>query len=152
MSYKMKMALPILGMAFVFGMAAISVVNSGVEEVDHPLPASISRLADVKVIEVRDSGEQVVLSGNFSDPVTLGNEVKRKAALTGTSVDPDAAGRAEIEVETKNDVTEQELELDVERLAPGGTFKLYLDGQEAASFTTNHEGRAEVEVSDEPSK
>jgi len=152
MSYKTKMALPILGMALVFGFAAINVANTRVEEVKHPLPASITRLDEVKLVEVRDSGDQVVLSGNFSGPVADGNEMERKAVLTGTGADPDARGKAEIETGTKNNVTEQELELDVKKLAPGSTFKLLLDGQEVASFATNHEGDAEVEVGNEPSR
>lgn len=151
MSYKTRMALPILGMALVFGFAAVKVATTDVEEVKHPLPASVSRLDDVKLIEVKDTNGQTVLSGNFSAPVTDGDEVKRKAVLGGTGVDPDAAGRAEIEIETKDDVTEQELELKVNKLAPGSTFKVLLDGQEAASFATNHRGEAELEVSNEPS-
>ena len=148
MSYKTKMALPILGMAFLFGFAAISVVTSDVEEIKQPLPASVGHLSEVKLIEVRDAGEQVVLSGSFSGPVSDGKEIERTAELTSSGVDPDAKGRAEIEIETANNSTEQEqeLELDVSNLAPGATFRLFLDGREAASFTTNHKGQAELEV------
>lgn len=151
MSYKAKMTLPILGMALVFGFAAIKVASTGVQEVEHPLPASITRLDEVKMIEVKDASEQVVLSGSFSGSIA-GQEGEMTVVLTATSVDPDAMGKSSIEIETKNGFTEQELELEVKKLAPGSAFKLFLDGGEAASFTTNHKGEAELELSNEPSK
>ncbi|HXG68452.1 MAG TPA: hypothetical protein VNO70_25380 [Blastocatellia bacterium] len=153
MSYRMKMILPIIGMVLVIGYAAIRVVSSNVQEVEQPLPPALNNLADAKLIEIKDAGGQVVLSGNFVLITTVGDETERVATLTAAGSDPDARGIAEIEItQTNNAVAEQELELTVEQLTAGAAFRVFVDNQEAASFTANHQGVAEVEFSSALSK
>ena len=65
---------------------------------------------------------------------------------------PDPArGVAEIEISSDSPAfTEQELELSVKHLSAGSRYFLFLDGQEVASFMTNHQGRAELEFTNKP--
>jgi hypothetical protein len=150
MSYKTKMILPILGLVLTIGYAGIRVARSDAEEVKHALPAALGSLAEVKRVEVKDADGQVVLSGDFGGSKVGGKEIERKAALAGTSLAPEARGKAEIEFSAEGSgADERELEMKVERLAAGATFRLFVDGQEVASFVTNHRGEAEVELSNE---
>lgn len=152
MKYKTKTILPIIGMAIIIGIAAIAVATGDADEVKHPLPTTLSNLADVKLIEIKDSGDQIILSGSFTAVSQTGDEFERKAALTSAGVDPDARGEAEIDIATKNGVTEQELDLEVNNLAASASFKLFVDGQEITAFTTSPQGDAELEFSNETSK
>lgn len=152
MKYKTKTVLPIIGMAILIVIAAIAVATGDADEVKHPLPATLTNLVDVKMVEIKDSSDQVILSGSFSAPTQTGGELERKAALTSAGVDSDASGQAEIEVATKNGVTEQELDLEVNNLAAGASFRLFVDGQEITAFTTSPQGDAELEFSNETSK
>lgn len=152
MSYKTKILIPILGILLVIGYAVAKVVTTDADEIKQALPANLN-LAEIKRVEVKDGGGQTVLSGDFGAAVTKGNEVERLAVLAGTGVDADAKGEAETEVSTQtNGVVEMEFELTVERLAAGATYKLIVDEQEIASFTTNHQGEAELELSNDTSK
>ncbi len=152
MKYKTKTILPIIGMAIIIGVAAIAVATGDADEVKHPLPATLSNLADVKMVEIKDGGDQVILSGSFSAAIQSGGESERKAALTSTGADPDARGEAEIDIATKDGVTSQELDLEVNNLAADASFKLFVDGQEIVAFTTSPKGDAELEFSNETSK
>ena len=94
------------------------------------LPAGIN-LTDAKVIEIRDDGGRVVLSGTFS---------KSEARLVSNG-DAKARGLAEIEVEKSGAATKQEIEVAVENLPALATFKLLVDGNEVATFTTSKAGK-----------
>lgn len=153
MTYRAKMLIPVVGLMLVIGYAAIRVVSGNDDDIKQPLPATIGNLADAKSIEIRDASGQVVLAGNFSESTDVGGERERFAQLSPTAVDPDAKGAAEIEIKTgAGATTEQELELGAERLAPGASYKLFIDGQEVTTFTTDSRGDAELEMSSEPSK
>lgn len=148
MSHKAKVFIPLLGMLLVVGYAAVRVVTTDADEIKQALPATLSNLAEIKRVEVKDAAEQILLSGDFGAPAARGNEFEREAVLATTGVDADATGAAEIEISTKTDgVIEKEFELTVERLAAGATYKLLVDQQEVASFTTDHRGNAELELS-----
>lgn len=152
MSYRTKMLIPIIGLLIVIGYATIRIA-SGNDDIKQPLPATLNNLAELRSIEIRDADGQVVLTGSFSDTTDVGGEKERFAQLSPTSVDADAKGAAEIEIKTRAGATaEQELEINVERLAAGATFKVFIDGQEITSFTTDARGEAELEMSNEPSK
>jgi hypothetical protein len=153
MNYRLKMLIPILGMCLLFVYAATEVVSTNTDDLELPLPASLQDLSKVKLIEVRDGAGEVVLSGSFGAPVQKAKGTEYSAVLVATNVDADATGEAEIEISKSADgFIEQELEVNVERLAPLTTFKLFVDGQEITPFTTSRRGEAEIEISNEASK
>jgi hypothetical protein len=153
MNYKAKKIFSVVGMVFIFAFAAINVLSSDVHEVKQALPSSISNLSEVKTVEVKDAAGQLILSGNFGTPKQGVKEMEREAVLAPTNVIPAATGVAEIEISTdKAAFTEQELELSVKHLSAGTKFTLFVDGQEVAHFTTNHEGKAELEFTNKPLK
>lgn len=153
MSYQTKKIFSLVGMIFLFAFAAINVVSSDVSEVKQALPSNIGNLAEVKTIEIKDASGQLILSGNFGTPTQSAKEIERETVLTATSVMPKARGVAEVEISTDNaSFTEQELELSVKHLSAGTKFFLFVDGQEVASFTTNHQGKAELEFTNKPLK
>jgi hypothetical protein len=153
MSYKAKKLFSLVGMMLIFAFAAINVLSSDVHEVKQALPGSINNLSEVKTIEVKDASGQLILSGTFGNAVQERKELERQAVLAATNVIPAATGVAEIEISTdKASFTEQELELSVKHLSAGTKFHLFVDGQEVASFTTNHQGKAELEFTNKPLK
>ena len=150
MSGRKKAILSVIGMVLILGYAAINVLSNGSKEIKLPLPASLTRLADVKLVEVKDGGGRVVLSGSFGAPTTTkSGDIERQTGLVGTAVDTDATGKAEIEISANNNVTDQEMEIEVKRLSPSTEFHLVIDGQQAATFTTDANGEAELEMSND---
>jgi hypothetical protein len=145
------MVLPVVGLLLLCAYAAIAVSRSGrAQEVKQPLPTSIGDLARVKSVEIKDSAGRVVLSGNFVTKSERDGDIEGKAVLTST--DANARGAAEFEISTgRNGKTVRELEVEVRQLAAGAQFTLFLDGQQAATFSTNQRGAAELEMTDEPS-
>jgi hypothetical protein len=153
MSYRLKMILPVVGMFLLFGYVALAVVRSRTDEIKLPLPPFLHDLAAVRLVEIRDAGGQVVLSGNFTTMTEKDGDLEGETPLTATGVDADAVGRAEVEVSTvKYGAVDKELEVSVRDLAPGTTFNLFVDGQQAASFTTDQRGAAELEMTNSPSR
>ncbi len=150
MSYRLKMLLPIVGM-FLLGCAVVAAVRNEGGELKQPLPQSLDDLASIKQIEIRDAGSQVVLGGSFTTTTGPNRNVEGEAALAPTGADADAAGKAEFEVSTKRGGrVEKELEVEVRNIAPGASFSVFIDGRQAAAFTTNPRGAAELELSNEP--
>jgi hypothetical protein len=153
MSYRWKMILPVVGMFLLFGYVALAVVRSRTDEIKQPLPPFLHDLAAVRLVEIRDASGQVVLSGNFTTTTGKDGDLEGEAPLTATGVDADAVGKAEVEVSTvKYGAVDKELEVAVRDLTPGTTFNLFVDGQQATSFTADHRGAAELEMSNRPSK
>lgn len=151
MSYRLKMVLPVIGM-FLLGCAVVAAVRDEGGERKQALPPSLDDLAGVKLVEVKDAGGRIVLSGSFTMKTKPNRDVEGEATLAASGVDTDAAGRAEVEVSTKKDGrAEKELEVEVRNLAPGASFGVFVDGRQAAVFTTNPRGAAELEMSNDPS-
>jgi hypothetical protein len=151
MSYQTKKLFSLLGMIALFAFAAINVISSEVHEVKQALPGSLNNLAEVKTLEIKDADGRLILSGHFGSPKPSSDELERQTVLTATDVMPKAKGVAEIEISnTRASFTEQELELSVKQLSAGAEFYLFIDGQEVASFTTNHQGKAELEFTNKP--
>jgi hypothetical protein len=101
------------------------------KNIDQPLAASVD-LTQAKAVEIKDQSGASVLSGNFT-------KLKAKLAGTGTG-----KGVVEIELEQKSGFRRQELQADVEGLAPLAEFKLIVDGVEVATFMTDGEGHREM--------
>lgn len=128
----MKRNLKLLVIPFLL-LAAIGLAqvknNSG--RIKDALPAGIN-LTDAKVVEIKDDAGVVVLSGTFANYV---------APLSGQNSATKAKGLAEIEIEKAGTATKQEIEVAVENLVALATFKLLIDGNEIATFTTNKSGK-----------
>jgi hypothetical protein len=152
MSGNKKLIFSVVGLVLVAAYAAISVLSHTADEIKLPLPATLTNLAEIKAVEIRDAAGQVVLSGAFGVASSKNNSIERKANLTATGVDADATGKAEVEISSKNNVNEQELEVEVKRLTAAAEYKVFVDGQEVATFTANPEGEAELEISNDPVK
>ncbi|HWT00139.1 MAG TPA: hypothetical protein VN256_07820 [Pyrinomonadaceae bacterium] len=151
MSYRVKMILPLVGM-FLLGCVVVFAVRRESREIKQPLPQSLDDLASVRVIEVKDAGGQTVLGGNLTVVTEKNGHVEGEAALAATGVDADAAGKVEVEVSTKKDGSVgKELEVEVRNLAPGTSYNLFVDGKQAAVFTTDPRGAAELEMTNRPS-
>lgn len=149
MNYREKRVIPIFGMFLVMLYATINVVNGEKKEVKQPLPQSLADLAAMKVIEISDANGQTILKGEFVESGNDLNEIERTAMLAGGS----ARGKASIEISNKkNGFTEKELEVETYNLAARAVFKVLIDGLEVASFTTDHTGKAELELSNEHTK
>lgn len=149
MSYRVKMMLPVVGMFFLACVVVAAVTGEG-REIKQPLPASLDDLAAVRLVEVRDAAGQTVLGGSFTMATKKNGDVEGEATLAATGVDADAVGKAEVEVSTKNGNVDKELEVEVNNLAPGATFNLFVDGRQAAVITTNPRGHAELEMTNRP--
>lgn len=148
---KRSLKLPLMILALMVVSAVIA--HSNPQRIEQPLPPALSRLSDAKLVEVKDATGRVILTGSFATTSETKKEIERTAALTGSGVDPDAKGKAEIELMKKNDmIAEQELEMAVERLAPTASFKFYVDGNEVITFTTNKSGKASMKFSSKYSK
>ena len=150
MSGRKKAIISIIGMILILGYAAINVLSNGSDELKLPWPATLASLADVKLVEIKDGGGLVVLRGNFgASTTTKTGEIERQASLVGTAADADAIGKAEIEISSRNNVTDQEMEIEVKRLSASTEFSLVIDGQQVATFTTDRDGEAELEMSND---
>jgi len=150
MSYRVKMLLTVISM-FLLACVVVAAVGGDDLEIKQALPPTLDDLAAVKQIEIRDAGGQVVLNGSFTMTTKPNRDVEGEATLAPTGADADAAGKAEVEVSTKRDGgVEKELEVEVRNLAPGASFGVFVDGRQAATFTTSPRGAAELELSNEP--
>ena len=109
------------------------------------LPAALGDLSRATAVEVKDAEGRVVLSGTFGTEQKDDDGAReRKAALAAAS----GPGEGEAEIEVTADATPRvELEVEVENLAASQTFTVYVDGQQAATLTTDARGKAEVELS-----
>lgn len=149
MSYRVKMMLPVVGM-FLLGCVVVAAVTRESREIKQPLPASLDNLAAVRLVEVRDAAGQTVLGGSFTMKTKKNGDIEGEATLAAAGAHADAAGKAEVEVSTRNGDVEKELEVEVSNLAPGATYSLFIDGQQAAVITTNPRGAAELEMTNHP--
>lgn len=145
------MILPVVVMFLAFGYAVLAIVRGGANEIKQPLLPSLDDLAAVRLVEVKNAGGQIVLSGSFTMTTKNNLDIEGEATLAATSVDADAAGKAEVEVSKRNGNVEKELEVEVRKLAPGETFNLFIDGQQTAVIKTNQRGVAELEMTNRPS-
>jgi hypothetical protein len=152
MEYRLKMMLPVVGMFLLFGAVTLVIVGNQNNEMKQPLPASLDNLATTRLVEIRDAGGQVVLSGSFTITTKDNGDIDGEATLTATAVGSNAEGKAEIEVSTEKGTEEKELEVEVYKLTPRASFNLFVDGQQITAFSTNQRGDAELEITNQPQK
>ena len=129
-------------------LAVVAVTRIHAARIKQPLPQAVNNLETAKAIEIKDANGQAILTGSFSMSSQSNKEIELTAQLTASGADPDATGKAEIEVVKKdNAVMKQELEVTLKNLAAAATFKLFVDGQEFTTFTTNNAGKADLKLS-----
>ena len=131
--------------SFGVALAATAAVCSGAQ-LTGQAPAPTGDFTKAATAQVRDAQGQIVLQGQFREPVEEDGGLERRATLAQTGVDTDAAGEAEVEFE-KDAPTQQEVEFTVQNLQPDATFTFVIDGTDVASAKADRNGRAEVELS-----
>jgi hypothetical protein len=117
------------------------------EEAKTVLPAEFTDVSGISSVEVRDASGRVILQGTLGAPADDDDgEVERKATLAAKD-GSSASGEAEVEFGKSGSVAAtQEVEVSVEKLAVSTIYTVHLDGRQAASFTTDDNGKAEVEL------
>jgi len=90
---------------------------------DHvPLPAALNPVTGIKLVEIRDQQNRVVLSNTFAaHPGGGGGNVEKEAKLTSTG---QAKGSARAEIETQR----EKLRVEGEHLQSGTTYQIVADG------------------------
>jgi hypothetical protein len=132
--------IPVGGLLATIAMACYAVV-----QLHGQTPAPTADFTNAMTVEVRDAQGQVVLQGQFMEPVEDDDDLERRATLAATGAETDATGEAELEF-ARTGPTSQEVEFAVRNLPPRATFTFAIDGTDVASATTNQRGRAEVEL------
>jgi hypothetical protein len=108
-------------------------------------PTPTGDFTNAATVQVRDGQGQVVLQGQFMPPVEEDGGLERRATLTGTGIDADATGDAEVEF-AKTTPTDQEVEFTVENLQANASFTFVIDGTDITTAMTDRQGRADVEL------
>ena len=144
---KQNLKLPLLLITLTSAFAGVAISHA--QRINQPLPPSLDRLLDAKLIEIKDETGQVVLSGEFTTASDTKIEIERVATLKGPGGATAPKGIAEIELVKSGDkFSKQELEVAVEGLAKAANFKLFVDDAEVIAFTTNKSGKAAMKFSD----
>ena len=131
--------IPLGGLVLTAAAAVYMVVQLNAQE------ATAGDFRQAATAEVRDAGGAVILQGQFAPVEEEDDDIERRAALTATGVDADAAGEAEVEFD-KTAPTKQEVEFSARNLEPGTAFTFVIDGTVVATATADRRGRVEVEV------
>ena len=126
-------------------VATIAIASYMAMQLNGQAAAPAADFTKAVTAQVRDAQGQLVLQGQFMEPVEEDGGLERRATLEQTGVDPDAKGDAEVEF-TKTLPVEQEVEFSATNLQPGMTFTFVIDGIDVASAVSDSRGRAEVEL------
>jgi subtilisin family serine protease len=95
-----------------------------------PLPASLIPVTSIKLVEVRDALNRVVLSNTFVARPGGGSQiVEKEATLNPTGVIPQANGKARAEVESER----EKLRVEADYLESGASYSIIADGLTIAS-------------------
>jgi len=135
-------------------IATFNVDATGSAEVEFKgsaIPKEIDPVINIKLVQVIDSSNRVVLTGNFAGA----NAPRKPSALArvelqSTGIDADARGSAQIRVRPRGNQEEKEFAVVVFNLAARTSFLIHVDGKLAGAITTNTLGRGEVEFSTDP--
>lgn len=126
-------------------LATIVAAAYAVVQLSAQTQAPAGDFTKARMAQVRDGQGRIVLEGQFMAPEEEDGALERRATLAPTGVDPDAAGEAEVEF-ARTGATTQEVEFDVENLAPGTSVTFMIDGMDIASATTDRRGHVDVEL------
>lgn len=94
-----------------------------------PLPAALNPVTAIKLVEVRDQLDRVVLSNSFGAPQPGDDSVIEKEANLTSSGSARGSARAEIEAER------QKLRVEARNLQSGAAYQIVADGVNLGSFT-----------------
>jgi hypothetical protein len=148
---KRNLKLPLLLIILITAVAGV--VISHAQRINKPLPPTLNRLLEAKLVEIKDEAGEVVLSGEFTTASDTKIEIERVATLTGPEGATGVKGEAEIELVKNGDqFSKQELEVAVEGLPKAANFKLFVDDVEVIPFATNKSGKAAMKFSDKSEK
>ena len=136
----MRQMIPAIGL-LATGMAVVYMVVQLGAQTTRPT----GDYTNAAVAQVRDALGQVILSGQFQLGEEEDDDMERKAALSPTGIDADAAGEAEVEF-SKATPAEQEVEFAVRNVAPGAVLTFLIDDHEVATATADARGRAKIEL------
>lgn len=140
-----RQLIPLAGLAVIMAVVTYTVIQLGAQ-----VPTITGDFSNAAVAEVRDSQGQVVLRGPFVVEDEDDDDVERKAELKAAGVDADAAGQAEVEFDTDQPATTQEVEFTIRNVQPGAVFTFVIDGQDVGSGTANDRGTVDVELKVKP--
>jgi hypothetical protein len=100
-----------------------------------------------KVVQVKDAQGKIVLQGTYAvvPEAPDDDDTERRATLSPTAADSDAAGEAEVEF-AKEGAIAQEVEFSVEQFEAGAALTFVIDGREVATAKTDAQGQVEVEL------
>jgi hypothetical protein len=100
-----------------------------------PLPPALTPVTKVNLVEVRDEQNRVVLSGRFGAAGGTGQprrSFEKETRLSSTGAQPQARGKARIEVEPER----EELRVEAEDIASGALYRIVVDGIDLGAFTS----------------
>jgi hypothetical protein len=127
-------------------MALVAILNGcSARSRNEFIPGPAADFRSAADAEVRNAQGQVILTGKFVESSADGDEVERKATLSGTGIDADASGAVEVESCRNADCRAQEVEFEVTGVEPGAVIRFVIGGKEFATVTTDARGRATVE-------
>jgi hypothetical protein len=126
-------------------VAAVGIARLDGADREAPLPAALGDLSRATAVQVKDAEGRVVLEGTFGAEQTDDDGAKERKAVLAA---PNGKGNGEAEIEVVGGSAPRvDLEIEVEGLAGGQTFSVHVDGQHAATITTDAGGDCEVELS-----
>jgi hypothetical protein len=132
-------------------IATIALAIYTVEQLQAQAPALAGNFSNAQLAEVRDAQGQVILRGPFATVEEEDDDVERKATLTPSGSDSDAAGEAEVET-SRATPAQQEIEFSIRNVAPGAVYTFAIDGQDVGTATADARGRAEFEIESQQSR
>lgn len=112
---------------------------------EQPLPPEFGDLAGVKQVEIVESSGQVLLKGTFDASSGSSANLERTAELTR----PDgkaASAQAQIDIDRKDGMSEEELVIKAEDLPYPASCKVVVDGREIAMFSTSQDGKIDLRI------
>jgi hypothetical protein len=109
-------------------------------------PIVLGDVSEAHIVEIRDHGGQVVLSGEFRSRIDSLGDTEKDASLAdrnGRTV----IGEVELEVpEPARANRRPELEVDIMGLPARGTFSVVIDDRTVGTFTTDDRGSVDMEL------
>ena len=142
MSRNQWIAAPVLAVALVMtGTGAAIAQRSRV-----PGPGWNGDLTAAQFVEVRNRAGEVLLHGALTTTKDTAKETEREADLASPS-GREGKGDIEIEIERKDGVvTENEIDLEVEKLPASLDCDVFLDGRLIGGFVKSKKGKGELEL------
>jgi len=147
MTKRTRMIVLLVAMVATVGMASAWIQGTIVaQSSEASLPVDVGDLSNASTVEVKDSTGAVALRGHFVESPEEDDDVERKATLAGSGTTAASKGEAEIEVSRNNNRLVQDVEVSVSNLAAGATYTVFIDAKQVGTFTTNKNGKAEMEL------